>query len=47
MFYPSIDDVKSIIMIMEERHKINSTIINEGQLKFILDKPQIRVVLLV
>ena len=43
MYYPSIQDVQIIIERLNMRHGINATIMYEGQLKFILEKPRMRI----
>ena len=43
MYYPSIQDVQIIIDRLNKRHGINATIMCEGQLKFILEKPRMQI----
>ena len=43
MYYPTIDDVQLIIKKINKIHKTDIVIINEGQLKFALEKPKMRV----
>ena len=42
MYHPSITDVKTIIEKLNKHYKINATIINQGQLEFVLEKPQMQ-----
>ena len=43
MYYPSIQDVQIAIKKLNIRHRINITVINEGQLKFALEKPRMQI----
>ena len=43
MYYPSIQDVQIAIKKLNIRHRINITVINEGQLKFALEKPRMKI----
>ena len=43
MYYPSIQDIQIIIERLNKRHGINATIMCEGQLKFILEKPRMQI----
>ena len=40
MYYPTLQDVKSIIKQLNKRYDMNVVIINEGQLQFALEKPK-------
>lgn len=43
MYHPTIEDVQTVVNKLNERYKIDATIINKSQLEFILEKPQMHI----
>ena len=43
MYYPSVQDVQIAVKKLNKHHGINITVINEGQLKFALEKPRMQI----